>query len=245
MNLVIDCGNTNMKFGFFVGKQLISSGSTVDDLFENIYAYKNEGHVFKALIGGSNHVEDDVYDELENYCTFITEADNSMRFPIKIDYNSKNTLGFDRIANAVGAAFSFKERKMLIIDAGTAITYDYVDRDGAFLGGNIAPGYTMRLNALHNMTELLPLVSIDEAKKEDAFCGKDTRTAIANGVFSGVRFEVIGYTFYFLNKNPDGLVVVTGGDSDLVGDLIQRNVKIERNLGLIGMNTILNHNKFS
>ena len=99
---------------------------------------------------------------------------------------------------------------LLIIDAGTCITYDLFSADGTLLGGAISLGVQLRLNAMHEHTALLPLI---QAEPETALLGHDTRTHMLSAAVNGSRFEIEGYIRHFWNEHPDLHVFITGGNT--------------------------------
>ena len=117
----------------------------------------------------------------------------------------------DRLAAAVGAWSIQPGHDLLVVDAGTAITYDFVSADGTYRGGNIAPGIELRLRSLHEHTGALPLV---KAKGDAPMFGTDTETAIRSGVINGVRKELEGYVNELRSIYPSLLVFLTGGDAE-------------------------------
>jgi len=128
--------------------------------------------------------------------------------PIAIKYATPRTLGADRLAAAVGAYIKNTRHDLLVIDIGTCITYDLVTAGGEYLGGNISPGPTIRLKALNEHTDKLPLV---ERKGETPELGNTTETAIRSGVMRGIEYEIEGYISDFLLKYPSLYVYLTGG----------------------------------
>ena len=138
---------------------------------------------------------------------------------------------------------------LLIIDAGSAITYDFVSADGEYCGGNIAPGLKMRFTILQRMTKKLPLVEPEENELIPLF-GKNTRDAIAAGVIRGVAYEVKGYMRTLREKMPHFQTFLTGGNAPYVQNNVRtsrtekRDIHYEKHLVLIGLNRILVHNKF-
>ena len=131
--------------------------------------------------------------------------------PIRNGYSTPQTLGMDRLAAAVGAWCMKPSNDLLVIDAGTAITFDFVSAQGEYRGGNIAPGISMRLKALHEHTGALPLVL---PQGEAPVLGRDTETAIRSGVINGMRFEIDGLIRELRSKYPSLLVFLTGGDAE-------------------------------
>jgi type III pantothenate kinase len=159
--------------------------------------------------------------------------------PIENCYQTKDTLGKDRLAAAVGASSLYPNKNVLVIDAGTAITYDLVNDKGQYLGGNISPGLEMRFKALHQFTGRLPLV---EKKDFGKLFGKTTEEAIRAGVQHGVVFEADKAidTFKEFYKNLN--VIITGGDVNFFDKKLKNSFFVHFNLIAIGLNRILEHN---
>jgi type III pantothenate kinase len=131
--------------------------------------------------------------------------------PVTNAYSSPRSLGMDRLAAAVGAWSMKPGHDLLIVDAGTAITYDFVSADGVYRGGNIAPGVDMRFRSLHEHTGALPMV---DRNGDIPIFGNDTFTAIRSGVMVGVRHELEGYIEELGSLYPSLLVFLTGGDAE-------------------------------
>ena len=174
--------------------------------------------------------------------------DHNTPVPITNRYETPQTLGQDRLAAAVGAKHLCPNENLLIIDVGSAITYDFVSEQGEYLGGNIAPGLKMRFTMLHRMTKKLPQVEADENELIPLF-GKNTRDAIAAGVVRGVAYEVKGYMRTLQEKTPHFRTFLTGGHAPYVLKNVrssrneQREMRYEKSLVLIGLNQILVFNK--
>lgn len=174
----------------------------------------------------------------ENFDQFL-ELDHQTKLPIENLYETPETLGKDRIAAAVGANELFPDQNLLIIDAGTAITYDLVSEKNQFVGGNISPGLEMRFKALNHFTGKLPLVG-----HQDDFqpIGRNTTEAIRAGVQNGLIFE-IAQTIDLFNRNYQNLqIIMTGGDSNFFERKLNYSIFVHFNLTLIGLNRILEHN---
>ena len=139
----------------------------------------------------------------------------------------------------VGAFYEKPDCNILIIDAGTAITYDLLLKQGVFTGGNIAPGIRMRLKALNHFTGKLPLV---EKIGDFPLMGTDTETAIRAGVIQGVLFEMDGYIRELKAIYPDLLVFLTGGDAFLLAEKLKTPIFVDKNIVLKGLNRILYYN---
>jgi type III pantothenate kinase len=173
-----------------------------------------------------------------NFDQFL-ELDQNTALPIENLYETPETLGKDRIAAAAGANELFPAQNLLIIDAGTAITYDLVSEKNQYIGGNISPGLTMRFKALNHFTGKLPLV-----KYRDEFqsIGTNTIDAIRAGVQNGVLFEM-AQTIDLFNRNYQNLqIIMTGGDSNFFERKLNYSIFVHFNITLIGLNRILEHN---
>ena len=134
----------------------------------------------------------------------------SVPCPVKPVWNVPPTYGADRWAADIGAIAQDPDHTLLIIDAGTCITYDLFSADGRLLGGAISPGVQLRLNAMHEHTALLPQI---EAEKEAVLLGYDTRTHMLSAAVNGARFEIEGYIRQLLLAYPDLHVFITGGNT--------------------------------
>lgn len=174
--------------------------------------------------------------------------------PLQVEYETPRTLGPDRVAAAIGAWSIFSRlsdgervgKAVLVADAGTALTLDVVDLKGTFLGGNISPGFCMRLTALHEFTSRLPLIGRDLDMK--GYWGKDTSTAILAGCRFGLLYEVIGAARTARRDFECETIVFTGGDAEeLLPDLMSVNcgefrVEYVAELVAVGLKTAYDFN---
>lgn len=142
----------------------------------------------------------------------------SLPLPIEVRYGSRQTLGSDRVAAAVGAVSLYPGEALVVVDAGTAVTIDFIDKDGAFLGGDIAPGMNLRFESLHQATSRLPLV---EGEGELPEFGTDTVTAIRCGVMRGMAAEIAAAYGKAATKYGCRRVVMAGADSSLLAPLVR------------------------
>ncbi len=159
--------------------------------------------------------------------------------PITNRYRSPQTLGSDRLAAVIGASSLKPGKDLLIIDAGTCITYEVIDARGNYWGGNIAPGMQMRLRALHEFTARLPLV---DAEGEVPGMGYDTETAIRSGVLRGMKYEIEGYIKSMRSKFPNLQVFLTGGDHINFDTNITNIIFSDKYIVPRGLNKILDYN---
>ncbi len=158
------------------------------------------------------------------------------KLPIKINYKTPDTLGMDRIAAAIGAKKMFPEDNCIVIDAGTCITYDFIDKKNVYQGGNIAPGISMRAKAMNRFTDNLPLVGIEY--NEDPL-GKSTEEALQNGSLRGTFWEISTFIQLILDKFGDTKVILTGGDAKYFVNHFNFKIFANPNLILVGLNEII------
>lgn len=231
-----------MKYAIFRDGELMSRGSGYSDLIK--WLSMNEASLKESnlLVSGSGNIYSKGLNQVrERFGRYVdyTRA-NKLRIPLCMEYETPLTLGVDRVADAVAAVKLFPGQEILIIDAGTAITIDYVSGDGCFLGGNISPGVEMRYRALHDFTAKLPLIS-GSVMPQNLY-GKNTHDAIHSGVVLGVIYEVQGYIDDFLEKWPRGVVILTGGDEELLNSCKSHRIVLIPTLQLIGLDAILTNN---
>ena len=201
-----------------------------------------------SIISSVVNIEAAIVNTLHRRSQHFVLFDHMTPVPIVNKYDTPHTLGQDRLAAAVGAKSLCPNENLLIIDAGSAITYDFVTDKGEYMGGNIAPGIKMRFTILQRMTKKLPLVETEENELIPLF-GKNTRDAIAAGVIRGIAYEVKGYMRTLREKMDHFHTFLTGGNAPYILNNVRtsrtekREIRYEKNLVLIGLNTILIHNK--
>ena len=249
MNLCIDQGNSRTKVAL-----MTDEGKTVKHLIYRSFSSSDVERLFDlydisdSIISSVVDIEAAVVNTLNRRSRHFVLFDHNTPVPIVNKYDTPETLGQDRLAAAVGAKSLCPDENLLIIDAGSAITYDFVSSDGEYLGGNIAPGIKMRFTMLQRMTKKLPLVETDEHELIPLF-GTNTRDAIAAGVIRGVAYEVKGYMRTLGEKVPHFKTFLTGGHATYILNNVRtsrtekREIQHEKNLVLIGLNTILCANK--
>ena len=243
MNLIIDQGNTSVKVAHFNGDEICKV--TIFDNSE-IDALKNyiKGSCYsRAIYSSVSSKNEELIALISNTIPDFIVLNHETSLPIEIEYTTPQTLGVDRIAGAVGAREEYPQSPTLIIDAGTAITYDFVTAEGVYKGGNIAPGISIRFKSLNNYTKSLPLV---EPSLQYPQLGNDTVSAILSGVMSGVVYECEGYIAKISKKEPNLKVIITGGDHKLLYNQLKNSTFVslieEEYLVLKGLNAILKYN---
>ena len=240
MNLVIDIGNSRMKLALFNERDLMFN-VPVDDLkTEHIQVLLDEHPDLKnVIVSAVRDYPDGLKAFLKSSFEHFIELDAETPVPIVNKYETPETLGKDRLAAAVGATELFPGENTMVIDAGTAITYEIVTANNEYLGGNISPGLETRFKALNHFTGKLPLVaSSDEFK----MIGTDTESAIRAGVQVGLLFEVQKYIEYFNTIYQNLKIIITGGDAKFFDKKLKNSIFVHFNLTLIGLNRILEYN---
>lgn len=239
MNLCIDQGNSGVKLAVFNNDQLLYEDRfpelTLEILQELFQKYSVQSGILSAVID----LPFEIIQFLTENCRQFIELNHLTPVPVDNRYETPETLGKDRLAAVVGAVSLQPDNDLLVIDAGTAITYDFVDAKGAYFGGNIAPGMDLRLKALHVFTGKLPLAEIDV---QPPLLGVNTISAIQAGVFHGIVFEMNGYIDTLKVKYPKLSIFLTGGGSIFFENNIKSPIFAVKNLVLIGLNRILQFN---
>lgn len=251
MNLIFDIGNTVSKFFLFDGDHLKHHGKLLGHSLEGlsqVLCYGVEGGDVAAItpdaaiISSVVDLPDEAEKNLQQLPCPVWRFSSDTPIPLRNCYRTPKTLGTDRIAAAVGAWVQHPGFPMLIIDAGSCITFDFVTPDGAFFGGNIAPGLHARLRCIDDYFPRLPLVESEGPTPE---LGYDTETAIRSGVIEGMKHEIEGYIHHFKAKYPELLVFLTGGDELNFVSTIKSAIFADQFLVPRGLNHILNHNRAS
>src|SRR5690606_31273094 len=167
-------------------------------------------------------------------------ANHNSKFPFINQYKTPETLGIDRMVLAAGTVLKFPNQNRLVIDAGTAITYDFIDKENNYLGGAISAGINLRYKALNNHTAKLPLL---EKTDEDFFIGQTTSESIHSGVVNGVLFEIEGFISELRNKYDNFIIILTGGDTDFLAKRLKSTIFANRNFLLESLNDLYQYQK--
>ena len=240
MNLIIDVGNTSVKLAVFEQGKLIlkktvaleNLRNAVDDI---IKVFKD---IEKAIISSVGNLKKSDVDYFKKYFKLIV-LDTSTKVPFQNLYKSSETLGVDRIALASASVKNHKGKNVLIIDAGTCITYDFINSETEYLGGAISPGIRLRYQSLNNLTANLPLL---ETKAPHGFIGNSTAESIHSGIINGILNEIEGTIGTYDKKYKDLTVILTGGDADFLSKRLKSSIFANSNFLLEGLNYILEFN---
>ena len=172
-----------------------------------------------------------------NYNFIFLGSDTNV--PFENLYKTPQTLGVDRIALMSAASVLYPNRSVLVIDAGTCITYDLLTEENKYFGGAISPGIDMRYKALNQFTANLPLLNKEE---KIPVVGDTTKSAMHSGVLNGIILEIDGIIAQQKHKNKKLTVILTGGDTNFLSKKVKSTIFAQPNFLLEGLNSILIHN---
>jgi type III pantothenate kinase len=236
MGLVIDLGNTNKKLAIFKNDKLLLTEQypeiTVPILRD--FVKRNPG-IGSCILSSVVPHRKEINRFLESNFWFL-ELDAATKLPFSNHYLTKKTLGNDRIAAVCGGLNQFPGKDLLVVNAGTCITYDILTAEKEYLGGAITPGLNMRLRALHTFTGKLPLVTLD---KVPGPVGRNTRQSILSGVVHGAVSEVEGMISRYRQEFPDLRIVLSGGDYKYFDKRLKISIFALPNIVLHGLYQIL------
>jgi type III pantothenate kinase len=228
-SFAVDVGNTRIKVGLFSGLEL-----------REVHFFEEAFDVFHFLEKGNLPIPGIVSDvrgalEGHNWKLPVRVLRPMPSLPFESIYSTPETLGADRISAIKGAEVLYPGQAKLIVDAGSCVTYDRVDAAGKHWGGNISPGWDMRLKALHTFTGKLPMVSAGFSS--NGF-GTSTVDAMQKGVYQGLKAEIDTYFSQFREGHPEGIILLTGGNGRIFESITQSFIFAVPNLVLIGLNAL-------
>lgn len=232
MNLVIDIGNTSIKSAVFDGNNIIKTeifNLNSDHFLKSIQNYQG-----KIII--SSVVDHPSLSLIKENRTIFFFS-NSSKIPIQNNYASPQSLGLDRLANAVGANLLSSKKNTLVIDCGTCLKFDLVE-NGVYVGGSISPGLKMRLQSLHNFTSKLPLIDSEIFLE---LIGKNTKDSILSGCFRGMLAEIQKTIDDYISQYKELEIFLTGGDHPIFVNHLKNRIFADPFLTLKGLNEILNY----
>jgi type III pantothenate kinase len=242
MKLVIDIGNTLAKIAVFNESEMIDFIAVPNVSIESLEKLLNTNpHVHSAIIASVSKIDETLISWLHTRLKVIF-LDASTALPFKNKYQSTTTLGYDRIAAVAGASSFFPGYDVLVINAGTCITYDLITYKNEYLGGSISPGIYMRFKAMHTFTSKLPFIK-PAIETRTELIGKNTETSIRSGVQNGVLHEVDGIIDKYKSLFHELKVVVSGGDYKYFDKTLKNNIFATPNIVLKGLNRIHDFNE--
>jgi len=222
----------------FDGKEL-NKHKVVDSLtLKNVQQFILLNKVSSAILSSVKNISKEFYEVINEFNAMVLSENTSL--PIENNYATPSSLGKDRLAGVVGASFLYPNNDILVFDAGTCLTVDFINSSKEYIGGRISPGIEMRYKSLHTFTDKLPLI---KSEKNALVIGNDTKTSIISGVQQGILAEVKTIISEYKSQNTDTVFVFTGGDSFYFEKELKNSIFANPNLVLIGLNEILDYNE--
>ncbi|HYV94548.1 MAG TPA: type III pantothenate kinase [Chitinophagales bacterium] len=242
MNLALDFGNSRVKAAIFDQRKLVHIETHFSFSIKKAAAIIRKFNVDSSILASVIHESKEIRQLLKKNTRFI-KLDSSTPVPITNHYETPGTLGADRLANLIGGRSLFSRKNILVISAGTCITYDVITSEGNYFGGNITPGLDLRLKAMNTFTARLPLV-----KKEmtNELFGRTTATSMLSGVIKGTSLEMKGFISEYKKEYQALKIILTGGDAPYFEKMIAPSIPYGKSktfalphLLLYGLNEIL------
>ncbi len=239
MNLAIDIGNTLAKMAVIDNGQVVDTFKFEDfspqDAEQVLRAYPAIDAAIMISARMAGPIKEYIRARVDRFVDFTCDTP----VPLENLYKTPRTLGPDRMASAVGAATLFPGTNLMVVDFGTAITVDMVTAAGQFLGGNISPGAGMRLRALHQFTERLPL---GQLREQTELLGTTSKSAVESGVVDGIVYEIEGYIARLEARHGELKIIFTGGDANFFVKRFKNPIFATYDLVAYGLNRILEYN---
>jgi len=238
MNLILDIGNTSTKAAIYTGNSLVKKERLETFNRATLKSFIGQSMPDRAIISCVATDPAELISLVRENIKDVHHLTWRSEYPFKIIYSTPETLGVDRLAAAAGALMKYAGNDLLVIDAGSAVTFDIV-AGGEYIGGSISPGLAMRFRALHEFTGRLPLADLSE---NFSFPGSSTLDAIAGGVLMGLVFEINEYIRTFEKRYNALIPVITGGDGERLSSLTEYRVICYPDLVADGLNYLLEYN---
>ncbi|MCO5260981.1 MAG: type III pantothenate kinase [Crocinitomicaceae bacterium] len=228
--IVIDAGNTFVKIGVFTngkleGVECVSFDNFVgDEKLLSTYNYSNG--IFSSVLS----IEQNQLIR-ERFPKFI-HFNNQLQLPIQLNYHTPETLGNDRLCNAIATWKLNQNNDSLSVDIGTCIKFDFVDATGVYQGGSISPGIRLRYQSMNDYTANLPLLN---EMGQINLIGKSTKDSMHSGVINGINAEILRLIQEYEEKYNSLTIFVTGGDAKYFDIATKNNIFANENLTLYGL----------
>ena len=241
MHLTIDVGNTRIKAAVFEQNTLLeifvfSKEELINQVDTILNRYQKIEKIVVAAVG---NIEKELFLTLKDKVEidFITHESS---FPFANLYKTPTTLGIDRMVLATGAVLQFPDQNRLVIDAGTCITYDFIDNNDNYLGGAISPGIRLRYESLHQQTAKLPSLS---KTNPNSFIGNSTSESIHSGVINGVTLEIDGFIELYKSQYAKFIIILTGGDAEFLAIRLKNTIFANSNFLVESLNQTFQYNQ--
>ena len=236
MRLVLDAGNSSIKYGLFQNHDIIDAG--ILEKNTNINSVIDNEKLSKVTVISSCKVTDELQITGLPDVKHI-QIDKNSKFPFNVNYKTPETLGIDRI---VACSVNYRKgESLLVIDCGTCVTYDYISREGNYEGGAISPGIKLRFQAMNNFTDQLPLIT--RFNKNPKTIGDSTENCMKSGVINGLTHEMDGFVSKYFTLDSQLKVFLTGGDAIFFVEALKSSIFAEQNLVLKGLDFLIDLNE--
>ncbi len=241
MNLIVDAGNTFVKFAIFdEGDLIFQEKQELQDFCNHVKkVFEDFPKVTQAIVANVGALGKRDIAIIAVFCK-VHQLSYRSKVPYKNCYATPKSLGVDRMALATAAFYQFPNKNSLVIDAGTCITYDMLLDSGDYLGGAISPGLAMRYKALHQQTNSLPLLEMEDLLD---FVGNSTESSIHSGVVNGVSCEIDAVIHQYRQRFTDLTVILTGGNAQFLSKRLKNTIFAHSKFLLEGLNYLLEYNK--
>ncbi len=238
MNLIIDIGNTRTKIAVFEENKILKKvTSDNQQINKSIKRLQKEYVLINCIVSSVTKFDTSVFKDDIDFKKII-ELSQHTKTPFINKYDTPSTLGVDRIALVSAAITKYPSQNVLVIDAGTCITYDFINTNKEYLGGAISPGIIIRYKALHEFTANLPKLEQSNFK----LIGTNTESSIHSGVLNGFIQEIESIIGQYNTKYQNLTVVLTGGDTNFLAKKLKSTIFANPNFLLEGLSSILLHN---
>ncbi|MBP6556931.1 MAG: type III pantothenate kinase [Flavobacterium sp.] len=241
MLLAVDVGNTRIKAAVFEDNTLLQvflfDHKEMVEKFDFILEQHNKIGVIVVASVGNIDQSDFLSFEKRASIHFIS---NESQFPFDNLYSTPKTLGIDRLVLATGATLRYPNQNRLVIDAGTCITYDFINEKNQYLGGAISPGIRLRYESLHQFTSKLPLLT--KAYPEYVI-GNSTQESIHSGVVNGITLEIDGFIEQYKSQYAKFIIILTGGDAEFLAKRLKNTIFANSNFLLESLNQTFQYNQ--
>jgi type III pantothenate kinase len=240
MNLVIDIGNTAVKVYLFknneiIKREVLSENALIQYL--KLIAIDDIRNIICSSVTKSYKDQLSNIFKNSNYYDF---SDNNLKIPFTNNYETKKSLGQDRIGLISSAVLKFQDQNSLVIDMGTCITYDFIDSQNIYHGGAISPGIRMRYSSFSNYTSNLPLLKFQDITK---IIGANTEESLHIGINNGIVGEINQYINSLKKSYSEFNVIITGGDSIFLLNKIKNAIFADQDFLASGLNYIIKLNE--
>lgn len=236
VSLCIDFGNTHLKATIFQGdrmaqKFIFTEADAINTLQKVIALHNPQKAILSSVINHSKSIDNFLHEN-----TKLTILNTNTKLPFLNAYGTPETLGNDRLALVAALSKQFPSQDSLVVSVGTCITYNLLAKNNAFRGGAISPGVELRLRALHEYTDKLPLV---QREGHISILGYDTETAIRSGVINGMVAEIEGMIEFYESQYGKINAVLTGGDAPFFESRMKKKIFADTNFLFKGLYAIL------